>query len=259
MSLLHRITCLALVCLLSSNLLAKEGTKTSIDFTSESFEVAKDRALTEGKLLFVDFHASWCTPCKWMDATTFADQEVGNVLNENYVSIKVDIDTPAGFALKEKFAIKILPTMLIFNEEGELVERVQETLSRSKMLNLVNFHVHSSNSVVKHQPFNKSPNDTDAPTNIENPDTDLYAAYKKYHTKKSTYRVQIGLYKSYEQALTKVNDTRQQFFEEIIVLNGVEDGQVTYKVLMGKFGSFEEADSFKNILRDNYKINAIVY
>lgn len=262
MSLLHKIltTGLPLLMMLSLSNTAiaeKGGPASSIEFTSESFEVAKDRATKEGKLLFVDFYASWCTPCKWMESTTFADPEVGSVLNKNYVSLKVDIDTQTGFALKEKFEISVLPTILIFNSQGELVERVQETLSRSKMLNLINFHLHSDNSVVKQHYFNKSPNQTET---VKKTDSELLATYKDYNrVKKSNYRVELGYFNSYADALTKVNDTREQFFEEIIVLNDYEDGKVMYRVLMGKFGTYEEAEGFKTILKESYNINSLVY
>ena len=263
MSLLHKTFTTATLLLLmlgTPNAISAErgGPASSIEFTSESFEVAKDRATKEGKLLFVDFYASWCTPCKWMESTTFADPEVGSVLNENYVSLKVDIDTQTGFALKEKFEISVLPTILIFNSQGELVERVQETLSRSKMLNLINFHLHSDNSVVKQHYFNKSPNQ--ATGSIKKSDSELLATYKDYNrVKKSNYRVELGYFNSYADALTKVNDTREQFFEEIIVLNDYEDGKVMYRVLMGKFGSYEEAEGFKTILKESYNINSLVY
>lgn len=245
---------LTVICTVS----ASNAGPSSIDFTDETFERAKKRASSEGRLFFVDFYADWCTPCKWMENTTFQDKEVANMLNNNYVSIKVDIDTKDGFDVKQKYQIRVLPTLLIFNTEGELVERVEETLSRSKLMNLLNFHVHKDAKVITNHYFNQSPNDT-AP--VTNPAPAMDSQYDNYRNKtvKSSYRVQLGDYDNYEAALRKVNELRDQFLEEIIVLNDYRDGKVWYRVLMGRFGSENEATSFKNILMKNHNLPAIVY
>ena len=76
----------------------------SVRFYSGSFENAKEKAGTEGKLFFVEFYADWCTPCKWMDKTTFRDKDVVNQLNENYVPLKMDIESGEGTNLKQQFS-----------------------------------------------------------------------------------------------------------------------------------------------------------
>jgi len=250
-------TCLMLLMVMSSNVIMANNTApATIDFTNESFELAKARASEEGKLFFVDFYANWCTPCKWMESTTFKDKEVIKTLNSNYVSIKIDIDTNDGFSVKEKYQITVLPTLLIFNSDGELVERVQETLSRSKMMNLLTFHVHKDAKVVQNHYFNQSPNKE---ATIQAPEEDKYKEYRSTNSNKSTYRIQVGDYNNYEAALGKVNEIREEFLEEIIVLNDYRDGKVWYRVLMGNFSSESEATSFQVILKRDFQIDSIVY
>ena len=43
-----------------------------------------------GRHVLVNFTAKWCGYCKKMNATTFRDPEVVRMLNEDFVSIKVD-------------------------------------------------------------------------------------------------------------------------------------------------------------------------
>ncbi len=252
-----KITCLMILMVSYSQVAEANNTAPgAIDFTNESFDSAKQRASEEGKLFFVDFYANWCTPCKWMESTTFKDKEVIKTLNSNYVSIKVDIDTQEGFSIKEKYQISVLPTLLIFNSDGELVERVQETLSRSKMMNLLTFHVHKDAKVVQNHYFNQSPNKDTA---IQAPAEEKYKEYRNTNSNKSTYRIQVGDYNNYESALTKVNEIREEFLEEIIVLNDYRDGKVWYRVLMGNFSSESEATSFQVILKRDFQIDSIVY
>ena len=52
---------------------AKNPPSEGIEFFQGSFTSAKLKASEEGKLFFLDFTASWCTPCKWMEETTFTD------------------------------------------------------------------------------------------------------------------------------------------------------------------------------------------
>ena len=113
---------------------------TSIDFIRGSLLDVQQRANAEGKLYFVDFTAAWCSPCQWMDQTTFSNRELVEYVNANYLAVKVDIDDFDGFVYKEKFEIKVLPTILIFNAKGEMVERYEETLPPSRMLEILAQH-----------------------------------------------------------------------------------------------------------------------
>jgi len=241
----------------TANIQAENGNPGSIEFTSESFDLAKDRAVEEGKLFFVDFYANWCAPCKWMETTTFRDRNIVKMLNQNYVSIKVDIDSREGFNLKQKYSVRRLPTLLIFNSSGNLVERVEETPTNDKLMNILNFHYHSNNKVIKNHYFNQSPNVSE-PYTIEN-NYDRFEDYHQGRAKKNFYRVEVGYFDEYEGALNKVNDMRDQFLEEIIVLNDFKEGRTTYRVLMGRFSSFYEADSFSQILNDQHLMLTKVY
>ena len=144
---------LIFVMLLTPFLLNASGPSTGIDFFDGTYQAAKDKAATEGKLFFMDFTARWCTPCKWMEETTFTDPTLMAYVKENYVALQVDIDDFDGFNLKQEFGINILPSLLIFNSKGDFLEQYEESLSPSRMLAILKKHDIPSNRSAGNNPY----------------------------------------------------------------------------------------------------------
>lgn len=145
-----------------------------------NLSAAKQLAANEGKLYLVDFTAKWCMPCQWMEETTFADDRVVNYMKENYVAVKIDIDDFDGFAYKQLYGIKVLPSILIFNSKGELLEQYTGSHAPSGLLKILKEHdqpqnrikAGNSNLAATTQPATTSPNHrptrpTLKPTNTE--------------------------------------------------------------------------------------------
>lgn len=93
------------------------------------------KAQRENKLILVDCYASWCKPCKAMDAQVYSLDSVGEFVNSHYISIKVQFDSTAddndqvknwyGDArhLEKEYGIQDYPTFLFFTPEGKLVHK----------------------------------------------------------------------------------------------------------------------------------------
>lgn len=246
-----------LMCFASSS----SAEDTHVKFSDEKVSEAIKRASAEGKLVFMDFYANWCTPCKWMDKTTFKDPKVVEALKESFIPVKINIDETNGFAAKNKYNVNYLPTMLILNSKGQLVERVEETLNADKLLQLLSMHDHPENKrVIKHD-FNTSPlnidkeNETKAdPWKLSKEDYTRYMSEKR-----RSYKVQVGVYESFAAAQKKVKGLRETFVDPIVVINDYRNEKVLFKVMLGQFGTIEEATSFVKLLREQFDIAGIVY
>ena len=55
-------------------------------------EAAFDRAVKEDKPILLDIGAVWCHWCHVMDRESYEDAETAQIINENFVAVKVDRD-----------------------------------------------------------------------------------------------------------------------------------------------------------------------
>jgi len=234
-----------------------------INFTNLDLQEARKKAGLEGKLLFIDFHAKWCTPCQWMEQTTFKDEKVTAVLNRDFVALKVDIDDPIGFEIKKNYDVRYLPTILIFNSQGQIIQRIEETLTPRLLTELLDkLNLPQNKTIFKHD-FNVSPSEqVKLIEPAENSEMLLSREeYKRYFEEtraQSIFRVQVGVFTNYESASKKVDDLRDQFLEAITIINEFKDETPIFKIRMGQFRSYEEAESFRKILKTQFKMDGIV-
>ena len=65
------------------------------------------------------FTAAWCSHCRRLEATTFADPEVIEALRR-FVTIRLDVDTPVGGAQAQGAKLSGVPAMLVITEHGNM-------------------------------------------------------------------------------------------------------------------------------------------
>ena len=63
-----------------------------------SMEEALKKSEVKPRKIFIDVYTEWCTWCKKMEETTFAEDKIAKYINENYYAVKLDAE------YKEKIA-----------------------------------------------------------------------------------------------------------------------------------------------------------
>ena len=96
---------------------AEQGMVFFVGTLQEGLEKAK----AENKLLFVDCYTTWCKPCKILQQSTFKDANLGTYMKDNYVSLAIDMETPAGIILAKRYGIEAYPTLLFLDKYGRVV------------------------------------------------------------------------------------------------------------------------------------------
>lgn len=215
-------------------------------YSEGDFDAAKAKANREGKMLLVDFYAAWCGPCKWMEETTFADPTVREQMSEDYITVKINIDDFDGYALKEHYEVKVLPTVLIFNNEGKIVERIEETIPPSKMRTLLDKNKAPKGSIV-HNP------------NVAPSAADYTLDNSRVNARSERYTLQLGVFSTYASTLDYYQKVKPQLDQPMIVLNDYKGTSVIYRVLVGDFASTNDAEVYKTKLKEEYGIETTLF
>ena len=84
-----------------------------------SLPAAMKEAQRLRKPLMVDFFATWCGPCKMLDAQTYTDKKV-IAESKNFVSVHIDVDKNQ--ALAQKYKVNGIPNILFLRPDGSVAQ-----------------------------------------------------------------------------------------------------------------------------------------
>lgn len=98
----------------------------NVEFFQGTVKAAIEKAKSERKLVFIDFYADWCAPCKEIEKTVFPDSRFHTYVNENFVVLKIHTDNyeNGGSDYAEKMGVGSLPTMMVINSKGDELGRI---------------------------------------------------------------------------------------------------------------------------------------
>lgn len=84
-------------------------------FNQESF----DKALSEGKLMMVDFWADWCGPCRMLGPLI---EDLAVKYGDKAVVGKVNVDEEQELAIR--YGVMSIPTVIFFKDGKEIDRKV---------------------------------------------------------------------------------------------------------------------------------------
>ena len=127
----------------SINSFAQDGIKW------HKFDEGLSKAQAEDKFLLVDFYTDWCGWCKKMDANTYTDKAVIDLINANFVAVKMNPEKDNAVNYQEKnypaanFAqaagVTGYPATGFFESDSDFIATVPGYMEPDKMIELLNF------------------------------------------------------------------------------------------------------------------------
>ncbi len=100
-----------------------------IELEWQSFDQASQLAAEQGRPILVDFYTDWCHWCKVMDAKTFNDPAVAQILSEDFFVARIHADDESGrihyqdqgfnnVEFTRAMGIKGFPSIAFFDSHG---------------------------------------------------------------------------------------------------------------------------------------------
>jgi thiol-disulfide isomerase/thioredoxin len=240
-----------------------------ISFLEGDLSVAKERASREGKLIFLDFWASYCTPCRIMEEYTFTHPSVSDYVNDNYIPVKVDIQSFDGFDLKNQFDVRLLPTIIILNSKGVMVGKHEETMGADKFVETLKSYDKPKNRVKRAATTNMNynlstgysnakpvkvsytnDNATERKLKISNNTPSAKGSLKPISSESvgaGSFTIQAGAFFTVESGRNAAKLVKRKFGQDgqrVFMSQRDENDKMVYRILVGQFGSRQEAQKY---------------
>ena len=100
--------------------------------TDDSFDAS---VAGRGRVVLVDFHAPWCTPCRRLEAVL---DELAAEFAGRATIAKIDVD--ANGDVVHRFGIENVPTLLLFID-GRIVEHCVGAVPRERLREMLDRHL----------------------------------------------------------------------------------------------------------------------
>ncbi len=110
-----------------------DSLESAIHFEQGNLKQVQKLALRTNKYIFIDCDTTWCKPCKLMEAEVYSKSEVGEFMNKNFLSVKLQMDkTPKdneevrnryndAVQIQKEYGIAGYPSYFIFSPDGKVI------------------------------------------------------------------------------------------------------------------------------------------
>ena len=211
--------------MIAVQLRAQQGTEAAngIKFFKGTFNEALVKAKQENKILFVDFYAVWCVPCKKMAKTVFTQEEVGKYFNEHFISLQLDAEKGENVDIAKNYKVAAYPTVAFIAPDGKALSVNTGAMDKDELMEAAK--IAAGESVSFEELYNKykaDNNDLDVQQQLLLKAPSFLQAQEGMDADKWVTRLQ-KLYKNYVAAKAPLKLINENDYRIILTLEGDED------------------------------------
>jgi thiol:disulfide interchange protein DsbD len=124
-----------LVIVLVSNTLPITSISAHKGIQWQTYSSGMSLAHENGKKVFLHFYATWCTYCSLMYKESFQNDSIIELLNDKFISIRVDIEKQPKIA--EEYNVFAVPITYFLSSEGEKLRLIPGYISKDRLLKIL--------------------------------------------------------------------------------------------------------------------------
>jgi len=90
-------------------------------------------------LIFADFYSDYCELCQEQEKIIFKDSLFLKATDKNFIRIKINVDSEYGYQMVETYSVMNIPTVLIVNWNGSIINRTLGLREMNAYLLVINY------------------------------------------------------------------------------------------------------------------------
>lgn len=95
-------------------------------------------AQKDHKMLLVEFYAPWNYKSRWSHDNIIAKKNIYQKLDKTFIIVMVDTQTSDGANLASQYEVRDYPTFVLFNQNGNVVDKIDITLDETDFITRIN-------------------------------------------------------------------------------------------------------------------------
>ncbi len=104
---------------------------------ADNFVSAQKQSAVSGKPIILYFTGKWCVPCRIMKRQVWADKEVEELVNAQFIPLSIDLDSPDNAELLTRYNVRGAPVIIVTDPLGNALRWRGGGMGRSEFLELL--------------------------------------------------------------------------------------------------------------------------
>lgn len=231
----------------------------------DSFHTALSNANTNQKLLLTYAISPHSSSCKAMDNATFQQPDIKSLLSNSFYPIKVNIKNKIGQRWANRFNIVSPPTLLFFDNQGNLIQQIETAVSSRELLIILNqvlfyakngfWPMETTRPVVL--TYFVPDEDSDPISSAGSPSIqssdNIYPSLPKNHQSNQVFSILLTEMSTKDtSAATSLKAVKRKFPNHPIIVKLLKIQESSYyQILIENISPFQEAQLLLEALREN--------